>query len=293
MLTGIDLRRPRTPRPPPSLRQQYHQHILQRIEAFKNSLTREELLGIGDEAVAELDATIEGQFVLTEVLMQETVDRLIAKRLRLKPYRRWVQHFRELRAAQQAPTHWGIDLKSPITKLLSRLEPGDRALVIGAGVEAFAYLLAAHEMDVTFLASDLACVERVESRVAAESLGSSFLALVAQIGSWLPELPGPAHLVVMDAGALEQLGIAARRRVLGMLQDRTHQGGAHLIVPSEHALAPEAFLSSYQAWERPEHSRSPRRKDGTSHSRGIILVKPCHSDASNTESEQHMRARTQ
>jgi len=53
-------------------------------------------------------------------------------------------------------------------------------LVIGSGAEPAAYLLAAHDAVVTFLAGDLGCVERVESRIAAEGLGSLFEAYVAQ-----------------------------------------------------------------------------------------------------------------
>src|SRR5205823_3389669 len=42
-------------RPPRSLKQEYHEFLLQRIEEYKNTLMREELLEIGDEAVRELE----------------------------------------------------------------------------------------------------------------------------------------------------------------------------------------------------------------------------------------------
>ena len=42
---------PTTRRPPRSLKQEYHEFLLQRIEEYKNTLGREELLEIGDEAV--------------------------------------------------------------------------------------------------------------------------------------------------------------------------------------------------------------------------------------------------
>ena len=90
-------------------KQHYQEYILQRIEGFKNSIGREELMRLGDEAASELQATSEGQFVLTEVLMLETVDRLIMKRLALRPYRRWREQFRKLREAQRTPVHWGLD----------------------------------------------------------------------------------------------------------------------------------------------------------------------------------------
>jgi hypothetical protein len=56
-------------RSPYSDKQHYHEYILQRIEGYKNSIGRDELLRLGDEAASELHATSEGQFVLTDVLM--------------------------------------------------------------------------------------------------------------------------------------------------------------------------------------------------------------------------------
>ncbi|HTN31110.1 MAG TPA: hypothetical protein VL178_09770, partial [Pseudomonas sp.] len=82
MLKGTETRRTRARRPPPSLKQQYHEYVLQRIETYKNSLGRNRLLEIGGEAATEMQDAFSGQFLLTEVLMQEAVDRLISKRLR-------------------------------------------------------------------------------------------------------------------------------------------------------------------------------------------------------------------
>src|SRR5438445_3617803 len=56
-------------RPPRSLKQEYHEFLLQRIEEYKNALAREELLEIGDEAVRELEENAAGQYLLTEVLL--------------------------------------------------------------------------------------------------------------------------------------------------------------------------------------------------------------------------------
>ena len=67
---------------------------MQRIEAFKNSMPRDELLRLGDEVVSEMQPTIEGQFMLTEVMMADQMDRLIIKRLRLRTYAKWRQGIR-------------------------------------------------------------------------------------------------------------------------------------------------------------------------------------------------------
>ncbi|MFL5476565.1 MAG: hypothetical protein ACJ8A6_12810, partial [Gemmatimonadales bacterium] len=133
MLSAIQVRQAsRRRRSPYSDKQHYQEYILQRIEGYKNSIGRDELLRLGDEAATELQATSEGQFVLTEELMLESVDRLITKRLSLKPYRRWRQQFLKLRAAQRTPTHWGLDPHCPLTAILPRIEPEDSALVVGS-----------------------------------------------------------------------------------------------------------------------------------------------------------------
>src|SRR3954469_18216256 len=132
MLSATQVRQAsRRRRSPYSDKQHYQEYILQRIEGYKNSIGRDELLRLGDEAATELQATSEGQFVLTEVLMLESVDRLIMKRLSLKPYRRWRQQFIRFLAAQRTPTHWGLEANCPLTPLLPRIEPGDTALVVG------------------------------------------------------------------------------------------------------------------------------------------------------------------
>jgi len=114
-----------TRRPPRSLKQEYQEFLLQRIEEYKNALTREDLLEIGDEAVRELEESAAEQYLLTEVLLLEHVDRIIARRLRLPSFPRWRQKHRALRAAQRAPTHWGLESDGPLVNAVRRLEPGD------------------------------------------------------------------------------------------------------------------------------------------------------------------------
>src|ERR1700719_4108344 len=96
-------------RPPRSLKQEYKEFMLQRIEEYKNAIARGDLLEIGDEAVRELEANAAGQYLLTEVLLLEHVDRLIARRLRLPSFPRWRRRHRTLRLAQREPTHWGLE----------------------------------------------------------------------------------------------------------------------------------------------------------------------------------------
>src|SRR5207245_1486180 len=135
-------------RPPRALKQEYHEFLLQRIEEYKNALAREELLEIGDEAVRELEENAAGQYLLTEVLLLEHVDRIIARRLRLPAFPRWRVKHRALRAAQREPTHWGLEADGPLVGYARRLEPGDLAVVVGAAALPSALFIAAHDAEV-------------------------------------------------------------------------------------------------------------------------------------------------
>ena len=207
---GIRAESPRIRRahPLPSPKQRYQAYILQRIEAYKESLTRENVLKLGNDAAGELQAAPEGQYFLTEVLMQETVDRLIMRRLHLPTFSRWRQKHARLRQAQQSPTHWGIERRSAVAAVLPRLEAGDHAVVVGGGAESAVYLLAAHDVRVTCLFGDNATCTRIETRMAAESLTGDFEAFVVMLGTWFPTLDRPAHFVVIDATTLAEQATA-------------------------------------------------------------------------------------
>lgn len=261
-------------RSPYSDKQHYQEYILQRIEGYKNSIGRDELLRLGDEAASELQTTSEGQFVLTEVLMLETVDRLIMKRLALRPYRRWRQQFIKLREAQRTPTHWGLEPTCALARLLPRVEPEDQVLVMGSGAEAATYLLAAYDAAVNFVACDLGCVERVESRMAAESLASIFDAFVAPLEGGLPvclDFLDRLDIVVIDPATLAELGPVERADLLADLQARSRPGGVHVVLGDCPSLAADALRSYYEGWTAEDdlrRRRRPRRCEG------LLLAKP-------------------
>ncbi len=264
-------------RSPYSDKQHYQEYILQRIEGYKNSIGRDELLRLGDEAASELQATSEEQFVLTEVLMLETVDRLIMKRLALRPYRRWRAQFIKLREAQRTPTHWGLEPACALGRLLPRIEPQDAALVIGSAAEPAAYLLAAHDAIVTFVACDLGCVERVESRMASEALASLFEGYVAQLGATLPPFLDDVEdldLVVIDPGALVEFSAPVRAELLDDLQRRSRPGGIHVLLGTSKALVPESLRSLYGGWELDQDPHRRRRGGGSRRPDELVLAKP-------------------
>lgn len=270
MLSLADLaQRQRARRPLPSLKQQYEEYLLQRIEGYKDSLSRDELLALGDAAVQELDSGEQGQFFLTELLLAEMVDQLIVKRLRLPSYRKWRSQYAELRQAQREPIHWGVDPECALVSLLPRIEPGDEVLLVGGGVQAEACLLLAHDCEVTFVDEDLATVDQLDSRIIAEALSERSSTFVASLGTWLPPFRRELDLVVVDAGTLSGLEHVHRQGLLIALRNLTRPGGLHAILPGGSSSAPEGYLSHYPDWDREPTSR---KKGGRS--RGVILSRP-------------------
>ena len=89
--------RTRRARPVLSTKQRYHEYKLQRIEDYKNSLAREDLLRLGNEAATEIEDASTGQDFLTEVVMTDTVDKMIEKRLRIPSFAKWRLKFAKLR----------------------------------------------------------------------------------------------------------------------------------------------------------------------------------------------------
>jgi hypothetical protein len=234
-----------------SLKQEYEEFILQRIEDFKDQLSRDELLAIADEAVQELELGTEDQLVLTEVLVLEHVDRLIMRRLHLPSYRRWRDRHVRLRRAQREPTHWGLDPGTPLEGLAAQLEDGDLALVIGSGVAAAGLFLAALEVEVLLIDPTLTAVEAAEHRAAAEALASRFQALVVRLDTWFPDVT--PMLAVLDPLVLGALEPTVRQAILETVKGQTARGGTHLVLPSEPpagvtSLAPEALQTYYGGW---------------------------------------------
>ncbi|HZE93969.1 MAG TPA: hypothetical protein VEZ49_04610, partial [Gemmatimonadales bacterium] len=227
--TGI----PPVRRLPRSLKQEYQEFILQRLEEYKNTVPRSELLQIGDEAVRELQASTQDQYLLTEVLLLEHVDRIIARRLRLPSFPRWRQKHRALREAQREPTHWGFDRGHPVVPWAARVEPGDVVVVLGSAALPEALFLAAHDAEVFLLDQDLGAVEAAEGRAVAEQLAGAFQALVINFGSWFPDLA--PSLVAIAPAALGQLRAKDRASVIADLQVRTPSGGVHVVLPPENS----------------------------------------------------------
>lgn len=70
-------------------RQQYQAWIEEQLEDYKAGLTREELLDLAEVAVEQLFDAPDGQYPLTEILLCDSVDRLLLARLNLPTFRQW------------------------------------------------------------------------------------------------------------------------------------------------------------------------------------------------------------
>ena len=263
--------------PSQSLRLEYAEFVMQRIEEFKEQHSREQLLMIADEAVRELDAGEAEQLVLTEVLVQEHVDRVITKRLKLPTYRRWRERYTRLRSAQRGPTHWGLSPDSPLVDLAARLESDDVVWVVGSGAAAAAFFLAAYDVATLLIDADPAALDAAEHRARSEALATRFETTAVLwdgdgAASFLEHCfpPTTPALVVLDVAPLSIADPAIRARIIETLKRRTSHGGIHHVLPAESregvlALAPEALSTYYAGWQV---ERSGRR------SRGFLAIKP-------------------
>ncbi len=74
-----------------SARQQYVEWIEERLDDFKDSISRQELLALADEAVTGLFHSQDEQYPLTEILLRDAVDALIFQRLGLPTFRQWLR----------------------------------------------------------------------------------------------------------------------------------------------------------------------------------------------------------
>ncbi|UCG88994.1 MAG: hypothetical protein JSW71_10840 [Gemmatimonadota bacterium] len=265
-----------SPRPQPrrarqqSLRQEYEEFILQRIEEYKDRLSRQDLMGIADEAVRELEVGSEEQLVLTEVLVLEHVDRLIRRRLRLPSFRRWRDQHLKLRQAQCEPGYWGLHRETVLTELALRLDETDAALLVGGGATAPGLFLAAHGWPTLLMDSSLTTVEAAERRAASEGLAARFQALVVSLGSWFPDIT--PSLVVFDQSTVNALEAPTRNQLIDTLKALTKSGGVHHVqlLHQRHnatSLSDDILRNHYGDWSLSRSGQNRRRRE-------FMAVKP-------------------
>ncbi len=269
----------RARRPPRSLRAEYDQFIEQRIEEYKDSLPRADILAIGDEAMHEMSDNM--QLQLTEVVLRDQVDNIIRRRLRLPSFRRWREKHLALRAAQVLPGHWGLGPHDPVASLAELIEDQDPVLVIGAADGACALFLAAHGATVHVCDPDIAAIYGLESRSVTEQLGALIECSVIQLERFEPF----AWFVACVIETATLAGLRANERGLGIerLKAVTPEGGRHVIMPMSPARGPrdarlssDALRGSYSGWDivRPNGPAGRGRPRNT----GFTAVRPRRSD---------------
>ncbi|MFI5279975.1 MAG: hypothetical protein ACHQU1_05740 [Gemmatimonadales bacterium] len=239
-------------RAPRSLRSEYDQFIEQRIEEYKDSLPRADILAIGDEAMSEMSFTL--QFQLTEVVLRDQVDAIIRRRLKLPSFRRWREKHLTLRAAQVQPGHWGLGAHDPVAALAELIEEQDPVLVIGAADGACALFLAAHGATVHVCDPDIAAIYGLENRAVTEQLGALIECSVIQLERFEPFAWFVA--CVIESSALAELRASDRGELIERLKRVTPGGGRHVVMPVSQARGPrearlssDAILPSYADWE--------------------------------------------
>jgi hypothetical protein len=242
--------------PTRSLQHEYERYLEQEIENYKESVPRSVLLSIGDEAVAALAK--EAQFTLTELIVWEEVDRIIAKRLRLPSPTTWRRRRVKLIEELRRPERWGMTADHALVRGLSEAQRGD-VLVAGGVDESPTLYLAANGCKVTALDAEVDAVERVLHAALQAGLTDRVDARVGDLSSWSPN--SPLFAVIVAQAALTGLTATERRRVMDALQLATVDGGVHLVqaVAGRDSDSLAELRSVYDGWtvEVDRHASRP------------------------------------
>lgn len=235
----------RASRPTRSLQHEYERYLEQEIENYKESVPRSVLLGIGDEAVAALAK--EAQFTLTELIVWEEVDRIIAKRLRLPTATTWRRRRLKLIDELRRPERWGMTADHALVRGVSDA-PNGSVLVAGDVDDSPALYLAANGCKVTALDAEADAVDRVLHAALRAGLTERLDARVGDLSSWAPE--APLFAVIVGPAAYSNIPTAERGRVVALLQRATMDGGVHLVqaLMGRESDALAELRSSYAGW---------------------------------------------
>lgn len=232
---------------PRSLKHEYELFVEREIENYKDSVPRNALLAIGDEAVRVLSA--QPQFELTELVLWEEVDRIIKQRLRVPSYSTWRRRRLRMLERYRRPEHWGIEHDAALVRAI---QPAAEAHVLVAGSEKMretALYLAANGCEVTAVEQEEDEVERVMTAASAVGLTGLVHGCVAALGHWSPDSPLTA--VVCTPAAFDGLSPEERDRVIGVLQSATLDGGVHLVdtIAASNVELVAELRSQYVGWD--------------------------------------------
>jgi hypothetical protein len=230
-----------------SLKHEYELYVDREIEAYKESVSRPVLLGIGDEAVASLASR--QQLALTELLVWEEVDRIIMRRIGLPNYQSWRRRRLRRLAAFRRPEHWGFAPDAPIVREIESAHDS-HVLVTGLASEGSALYLAANGCEVTALESEEDMLERVMAAAYDAGITARVHGCVADLASYAPAAPLTA--VICTPAAFAGLTLDERARAIDALQSATRDGGVHLvetIVAGQVSLSVAELAECYAGWD--------------------------------------------
>jgi hypothetical protein len=235
------------PSAPRSLKHEYELYVERELEDYQDSISRSVLLSIGDEAVAALRA--QAQTTLTEMVLWEEVDRIVARRLRLPTYRTWRQRRMKMLAEYRRPEHWGLAPNGVLARELGAHADGGHVLVAGYASEAPAMYSAAHGCAVTALDGEPDAVERVILAAEEAGLTERVRGCVSDLGQWAPDVA--LRVVACTPAAFAGLSPTERAATIEVLQSATLDGGVHLvetIVAGTAALSLDELRHRYDGW---------------------------------------------
>jgi hypothetical protein len=229
-----------------SLKHEYELFVEREIEDYKDSVPRPVLLSIGDEAVAAL--RLDPQMTLTEMVLWEEVDRIIARRLRLPSYSTWRRRRLKMLAEYRRPEHWGLPANCALARELRAAGEG-HVLVAGVEEAGPAILSAAHGSPVTAIGTVRDAVERVMAAAELAGLARLVRGCVGDLDQWAPDVE--LRVVLCTPAAFAGLDDEARSHAITVLQSATADGGVHLLqtlVAGQTSPSVEELRSSYSGW---------------------------------------------
>jgi hypothetical protein len=231
-----------------SLKHEYETHVEQEIENYKYSLSRQAMLRIGDEAVANLLESPQPEF--GEIVLCSEVDRIIRLRLRIPSYSTWRKRRVKLLAQYRNPGHWGIAADAPLVR---EIAPDVDSRVLVAGVEhreGPVLYLAARGCQVTALEENEEAVDRVVSAAGQVGLMSRVHGEPIGLAAWSPN--APLNAVVVTLRAFQGLSVDQRTRIIDLLKSATLDGGVHLVetlIAGESVVTVEELRDRYYGWD--------------------------------------------
>jgi hypothetical protein len=251
--------------PPRSLRYEYAIYVDTEIEHYKYWVPRPVLMKLADDAVAAVSTGT--QLQLSELVLEDAVNELIMRRLKIPSYEKWRRHRLKMLEQFRRAAHWD---QSAAQQLARTVRPQEHPHVVVAGpkLEERALYLAANGAHVTAIgeAEDEELVAKVLVAAAQAGLAGQVAVCSDGLDEW--STPAPVRAVVWHAQVLETLSPEKRARVLAHLQDATAAGGVHYIEgvspEGRRSASVRALIDDYHGWQSPAEAG-----DGV-----IVLHKP-------------------